>query len=235
MMIGTFERCRSERHTSVPDSPGSIRSSSTRSAPLRSYSANASGPVAATATSYPSRRSMYDSASEKDSSSSTTSTRVTAPPWLRWSLSSLGALRAGSQHGQRAQCDAHSHSLPRQSLPLGRCLGPMNGRQPNGECRASTRNAPYRDGAAVVCCHVLHDCQAQPGAARGARPRLIHSVEALEYPGKLVLGNADALVAHRDVDVAVGRPRTDGHPSPPRAVGDGVVDEVGDGHGQLGF
>ena len=45
MMIGTLLRLRSARQTSVPDSPGSIRSSSTMSAPPRSNSASASGPV----------------------------------------------------------------------------------------------------------------------------------------------------------------------------------------------
>ncbi len=78
MMIGTAERERSCRHTSVPDISGSIRSSSTMSAPVRSNSVSACGPVAATDTSKPSLRSMYDKASENDSSSSTTSTRATS-------------------------------------------------------------------------------------------------------------------------------------------------------------
>ena len=49
---------RIRRHTSVPGRPGSIRSSSTMSAPLRSNSVSASGPVVAIATSKPSLRSM---------------------------------------------------------------------------------------------------------------------------------------------------------------------------------
>ena len=77
MMTGTLDRSRSERHTSLPGRPGSIRSSSTRSAPVRSKVSSASGPVAQTATSKPSLRSMYEIASLNDSSSSTTSTRVT--------------------------------------------------------------------------------------------------------------------------------------------------------------
>ena len=44
MMIGTVERVRSSRHTSVPESPGSMRSSRTRSAPERSNSASAARP-----------------------------------------------------------------------------------------------------------------------------------------------------------------------------------------------
>ena len=47
MMIGTVERVRISRHTSVPGSPGSMRSSSTRSAPVRSNAAIADGPSAA--------------------------------------------------------------------------------------------------------------------------------------------------------------------------------------------
>ena len=82
MMIGTCERCRSWRQTSVPDISGSIRSSSTMSAPVRSNSVSAAVPVAATETSKPSLRSMYDRASENDSSSSTTSTRATDFPSL---------------------------------------------------------------------------------------------------------------------------------------------------------
>jgi hypothetical protein len=58
MMIGTWERWRSWRHTSVPDISGSIRSSSTMSAPVRSNSVRAEVPVAATETSNPSLRSM---------------------------------------------------------------------------------------------------------------------------------------------------------------------------------
>ena len=45
MMIGTLERWRRSRQTSVPDIPGSMRSSSTRSAPCWSNWATASVPV----------------------------------------------------------------------------------------------------------------------------------------------------------------------------------------------
>ena len=76
MITGTAERVRSALHTSVPLIPGSIRSSSTMSAPLRSNSASASWPVAATAVVKPSLRSRNASGSAKDSSSSTISTLV---------------------------------------------------------------------------------------------------------------------------------------------------------------
>ena len=63
MMTGTLEVARICRHTSVPGMPGSIRSSSTMSAPLRSNSVSAVFPSAAMATSKPSLRSMYARAS----------------------------------------------------------------------------------------------------------------------------------------------------------------------------
>ena len=51
MMIGTLERVRISRQTSVPERPGSMRSSRIRSAPVRSNSVSALGPSAATVTS----------------------------------------------------------------------------------------------------------------------------------------------------------------------------------------
>src|SRR4051812_19873524 len=76
MITGTAERTRSALHTSVPLMPGSIRSSRTMSAPLRSNSSRASWPVPAIAVVKPSLRSRKASGSAKDSSSSTISTRV---------------------------------------------------------------------------------------------------------------------------------------------------------------
>src|SRR5271166_2279376 len=72
MITGTLDFSRSDRHTSLPGRPGSIRS-----APVRSKVSSASGPVEQTATSNPSLRSKYEMASLNESSSSTTSTRVT--------------------------------------------------------------------------------------------------------------------------------------------------------------
>ena len=44
MITGTSDRWRRLVHTSLPGGPGSIRSSSTRSAPWRSKASSASGP-----------------------------------------------------------------------------------------------------------------------------------------------------------------------------------------------
>src|ERR1700678_2220590 len=99
MMTGTLDRSRSDRHTSLPGRPGSIRSSSTRSAPVRSKVSSASGPDEQTATSKPSLRSRYEMASLNDSSSSTTSTRVTS------------GLSAGGVRGEGSPPDWDSYML----------------------------------------------------------------------------------------------------------------------------
>ena len=72
MMIGTDERRRSSRHTSMPDTLGSITSSSTRSGFTASKMSSASAPSRATWTRNPSRLSPTVRASTKESSSSTT-------------------------------------------------------------------------------------------------------------------------------------------------------------------
>ncbi len=63
MMIGIDDERRISRHTSMPDIPGSIRSSSTRSGFEAWKRRRASGPSAATSTPNPSRRSAVLSAS----------------------------------------------------------------------------------------------------------------------------------------------------------------------------
>ena len=55
MMIGTVERRRSSRHTSTPDTLGSITSSSTRSGWTASNTSRASAPSRAICTRNPSR------------------------------------------------------------------------------------------------------------------------------------------------------------------------------------
>ena len=65
-----------DRHTSIPDSLGSIRSSRTRSGSTSSNRRRASVPSRATVTSNPSRARPITRASTKDSSSSASSTRV---------------------------------------------------------------------------------------------------------------------------------------------------------------
>ena len=84
MITGTAERVRSALQTSVPLIPGSMRSSSTMSAPLRSNSSRAPCPVTATAVVNPSLRSRNSNGSANDSSSSTMSTLVMHVLRDRW-------------------------------------------------------------------------------------------------------------------------------------------------------
>ena len=67
-------RARSRRHVSSPSRPGMVTSSTTTSAGLARWVSRASEPSAATATSYPSRRSARETAMRSVVSSSTTST-----------------------------------------------------------------------------------------------------------------------------------------------------------------
>ena len=85
MMIGTVEWARIDRHTSMPDRRGSMRSRSTRSGSTSAKSRSASVPSVATVTSKPSRASPITRASTNDSSSSASSTRV----WVGTSMAAL--------------------------------------------------------------------------------------------------------------------------------------------------
>ena len=85
MMMGTLERVRMVRHTSMPDILGSIRSSRRMSGAVSSKSCSASLPSRATVTRNPSLVRPMTSASMKDSSSSASRT-LTGP--------SPGAVRA---------------------------------------------------------------------------------------------------------------------------------------------
>ena len=184
MMIGTLERCRSARHTSVPDSPGSIRSSSTRSAPVRSNLASASGPVAATRPRSPPGAACTTSASENDSSSSTTSTP--------------------------GHCGVEPHRRAGQR-PADGVRQTVGTRAAAVNVDRSTRSTPT---AAVVGRDVLDDGQPEPGAAGGARSGRVDPVEALEDPVQVRLGDADALIgsATDDRRRTRGRRASLGHP-----------------------
>ena len=108
----------------------------------------------------------------KDSSSSTTSTRVTGS-------SSCGVARA-------------VRGVRRRRVGVG--ASPNVGGQPQGERRAGPSLAPHGDLAAVVGGDVLDDRQAEPGAAGGAGTGRVDAVEALEDALQVLVGDADALV-----------------------------------------
>ena len=99
------------------------------------------------------------------------------------------------------------------------------------EPRPSSLHTRHR--AAVVARDVLDDGQAQAGAAGAAGPRLVDPVEALEHPLAVLARDADAAVGDGDLGEARPRAGGDGDARLPRAVGDRVGQQVGDGGGQL--
>src|SRR5215217_936126 len=76
MMIGTSESDRIVRHTSRPETSGSMRSRITRDGGSVRKRSSARRPSGATETEYPSRSRLYRTESASDSSSSTTRIRV---------------------------------------------------------------------------------------------------------------------------------------------------------------
>src|SRR5699024_781235 len=215
MMTGTLEVRRISRHTSVPLIPGSIRSSSTRSAPWAEKIRSPSMPLSATATSYPSFRSEYDSGSEKDSSSSTIRMRVMSVSLLRRLVGRRGVWIVGGSRG------AGGLGAPR---PHGDGPGAAHLGQPEREGRALAGQRPGGDLAAVIARDVLHDRQAQPGAAGRARAGAVHPEEPFEDPLQMVLGDADPLILHGDLDHAA----VAAHGHPDAGAGIGIGDRVGD-------
>ena len=85
----------------------------------------------------------------------------------------------------------------------------------------------------MVAGHVLDDRQPQAGAAGAAGPRLVDPVEALEHPQPVLARDADAAVGDRDLGEPGPGAGGDRDAGLPRAVGDGVGQQVGDGGGQL--
>src|SRR3954447_20867507 len=83
-------------------------------------------------------------------------------------------------------------------------------RQPQGEGGALTLGAPHRDLPAVRGGHMLDDRETESRSARGTGAGRVDAVEALEDALLVLVGDADALVGHGDLDqVAAGR----GHPA----------------------
>src|SRR3954451_1208199 len=200
MITGTAVRTRSALHTSVPLMPGSIRSSRTMSAPLRSNSSRASWPVPAIAVVKPSLRSRKASGSAKDSSSSTISTLVIVSSSSPDAVGQVQrpAGRAG-RGGVRPGPDRHDGGTRGRGLLRGGVRGVLRGgvegrgrgagpdRQPHGERRPGARAPPQPDLPAVVGQHVLDDRQPQAGAAGGPGAGRVDPEEPLEGP-LLVLG-----------------------------------------------
>src|SRR3954468_10463403 len=177
MMIGTADRARSARHTSMPESLGSITSSSTMSGRTASNTSSASLPSRATWTRNPSRLSPTVRASTKLSSSSTTSTVAdgsvtTAAPLLR------AGCRTGHVTGR-------------------------GGRDRERERRSAALVGDDGDAAAVVVGDVADDGEAEAGAARVSGTGAVDAVEPLEDAVEVARRDADAVVAHVELPPAV--------------------------------
>ena len=80
--------------------------------------------------------------------------------------------------------------------------------------------------AAVVLHDVLDDREAEAAASGVAAARGVDPEEALEHPVALVLGDADALIRHRDLDDAVVGTDPDADARSVGRVLDGVGDQV---------
>src|SRR5262245_20887497 len=78
---------------------------------------------------------------------------------------------------------------------------------------------------AVELDEFLADGQAEAGAADVAGHRIVESLERLEEPAEIVLADADAGVAHGDVDDVAVQPNGDGDPSARREL-DGIRQQV---------
>lgn len=110
-------------------------------------------------------------------------------------------------------------------------------RQPQRESGALTLGAPHRDLPAVRGGHVLDDREPQTRAAGGTGAGEVHAVEALEDALLVLVGDADALIGHGDLDVVsagCGHPAGGyAHSGTGGRVVDGVLDKVAQGGGQL--
>ena len=239
MMIGTVERVRISRHTSVPGSPGSMRSSSTRSAPLRSNASMRRRAVCGDLHLVPlaleqeaqwvaQRDLVFDEqdAGHLGSPRSAVATRAAdrqcAPCGVRcaWSWSC-----AASVDGREPPPDPFEAGFSGFSGLLRRLLGLVLGllgsgrraglgaRESDHERRAAARPRPDAHVAAVVLHGVLDDAEAEPGSARVARAGLVDAVEALEDAVEVLPLDAHALVGDGDLDRVAHHLRADADPA----------------------
>ena len=220
MITGTLLRARSWRQTSVPDRPGSIRSRSTRSAPLRSNSSSAVGAVVG---------DRHLVALLAQQVRQRVAERLLVLDHEDPGHAVLSFWVVGSRSWRRPERGA-GRSAGRRASALGG-VG-----QPHGERGALALDAPDGHLAAVVGGDVLDDGQAEAGAAGGPRAGRVDPVEALEDP--LLLRRRRCRRPGRVTATSTSPPvrRTvDGDPGVVRRVGDRVVDEVADrGHQQVG-
>src|SRR5690349_9077516 len=245
MMMGTLDRARSSRHTSIPDTFGSMTSSSTTSGLTSSNTSSASAPSRATWTVKPSRSSPTVSASMKESSSSTTRTEVVGMA-IGCRLSRFGRTSSGIIAADRVLPGPGTSvvSNPIVGTTAGSAgkvalLGLRHrdrtgqGREAEGEGRALAHPGVDVDHAFVVVDDVADDGEPEAGPARLAAAGVVDAVEPLEHPLEVARRDADAVVDHRDPDaLAVG---ARAHLDDRAAVGvlHGVVEQVREGGHEL--
>src|SRR4051812_3256608 len=200
MMIGTRERERSSRHTSMPDTLGSITSSRTMSGWVASKRARASAPSRAAWTRNPSRLSPTVKASTNDSSSSTTITVAASAtrsfPFTR----GLPADRAHACCRRDSKREYGSLAFPRY----------------------------HAHPSLVIVGHVPDDCQAESGTTSVACAGPVDPVKALEDAVEVAGGNADAVVNHVKLHPLGVAPHGDLHLRAAVRVLHGVLEEVVD-------
>ena len=210
MITGTLEVCRIWRQTSVPGMPGSIRSSSTMSAPARSNSASASGPVGGD-------RHLEALLAQHVGEGVAVALLVLDDQYAGHAVSFLRSWVRAVGSGRPGRC--------RRAAGLAG--------QGQGERRPLALDRPDPHLAAVGGGDVLDDREAEAGAAGGAVPRRVDAVEPLEDAVELVRRDADALVGDADVDGGVVAGRGDHDRGALGRVGDGVGDQVAHRHGDL--
>src|SRR5215471_12427190 len=203
MMIGTRERARSSRHTSIPEIFGSITSRSTSAGRAASKRSIASGPSAAVSTRKPSRCSATASASRYDCSSSTTRIRggsAIIPPSVRFRVTARAAVRERDVERER------------RTLAFARLHG---------------------DLAAVRLRDVAHDRETEPGPTGVASARAIDAVEALPDAFEIARRDPDSVVTDDERHALVDQARADLHGLFGAGVLDRVVEQVDERAPQL--
>src|SRR3954469_15537275 len=184
MMIGTVDVLRISRHTSMPDTRGSIRSSRMTSGWISAKRWSAEAPSIATSTRKPSRFKPTVSASMKLSSSST--------------INTVGVLMPACSLVCSGVCSWVCSSR-------GRAIWDVQ-----AEGRALALAGLHRDGPAVVAGDVANDREAEAGAPGTTRTGAIDTIEAFEDPVEVVRGDADAAVGDHERHAVVVGERSDG-------------------------
>src|SRR4029077_17712392 len=111
-------------------------------------------------------------------------------------VSRAQVLEAGTSRVSKARIPSTLRTLP---LGRGFCRLRRGDRQRHPHRRASSDGALDTEQPAVRLDDVFDDRQAEPGPAELSRTRAIDAIEALREPWNVLFGDADAVVADRDL------------------------------------